>query len=73
MNDGDGIRCTSLDQDWGDEQPNMLMHPPCLCPRCAPETNIDPDSPAWLSVPGSSQRRRVEPAELGETGRAKLG
>jgi hypothetical protein len=68
----DEIRCTSLDRDWGDDRPNMLMHPPCACPRCAPDA-VPEDDTRWLKIAGSEQRRRVEVAELGATGKSVLG
>jgi len=70
------IPCTAIDNDWGDARPNMLMHPPCACPRCAPDTAIEPaevDAGHWLKITGQQQRRRVEPADLGATGRSALG
>lgn len=77
MQSGDSIseiECTSLDRDWGDERPNLLMHPPCVCPRCAPQTEtLEDDGKQWLTVSGERQRFRVEPAELGELGKATLG
>jgi hypothetical protein len=68
------IVCTAIDNDWGDDRPNMLMHPPCQCQRCAPESpSLSADDGSWLLIPGQRQRLRVEPAELGETGRNILG
>jgi len=70
----DDVVCTAQDRDWGDDQPNLLMHPPCACPRCAPEpVQTSDDDGSWLRVAGRSQRLRVEPAELGAAGRATLG
>lgn len=68
------IVCTAIENDWGDDRPNMLMHPPCQCHRCASELpSLLADDGSWLLVHGQRQRRRVEPAELGETGRHILG
>ncbi len=68
------IVCTAIDNDWGDDRPNVLMHPPCQCQRCAPDSpSLSADDGSWLLVPGQRQRLRVEPAELGETGRNILG
>jgi len=69
----DEVICTAIDNDWGDDRPNMLMHPPCECLRCAPEAADQKEDGSWLQLPGRQQRFRVEPAELGETGRATLG
>lgn len=69
----DEVICTAIDNDWGDDRPNLLMHPPCECPRCAPGAPDEKDDHSWLQLPGVKQRLRVEPAELGETGRSKLG
>lgn len=70
--DGEVI-CTAIDNDWGDERPNMLMHPPCACPRCAPAPSEPAPERNWLQVSGQRQRRRVAPAELGDAGRSALG
>ena len=68
------VVCTAIDNDWGDERPNMLMHPPCACPRCAPEALQESgDDGSWLQIPGQQHRRRVERAELGVTGHDLLG
>lgn len=70
------IPCTAIDSDWGDARPNILMHPPCACPRCAPDKRLEGaevDAGHWLKVTGQQQRRRVEPAELGAAGRSALG
>ncbi|MFT4989771.1 MAG: hypothetical protein ACI9BK_002549 [Acidimicrobiales bacterium] len=68
------IVCTAIDNDWGDDRPNMLMHPPCQCQRCAPNSpSLSTNDGSWLMVPGQRQRLRVAPAELGETGRNILG
>lgn len=77
--DVDGVKemgntvCTAIDNDWGDDRPNMLMHPPCACPRCAPDAVASSDERSWLQVYGRTQRMLVEPAELGETGHTLLG
>jgi hypothetical protein len=77
--DVDGVKemgntvCTAIDNDWGDDRPNMLMHPPCACPRCAPDAVASSDERSWLQVYGRTQRIRVEPAKLGETGHTLLG
>jgi|GEM_PF-1187913 len=65
--------CTAIDNDWGDDRPNLLMHPPCACPRCAPDAVASSDERSWLQVYGRTQRIRVEPAKLGETGHTLLG
>jgi hypothetical protein len=69
----DEVICTAIDNDWGDDRPNLLMHPPCECPRCAPEAVDQKEEGSWLQLPGRRQRLRVEPAHLGETGRSTLG
>jgi hypothetical protein len=69
----DSTVCTAIDNDWGDARPNMLMHPPCACPRCAPDEEVGSDERSWLQLYGRTQRMWVEAAELGETGRALLG
>jgi len=67
------VVCTALDQEWGEDRPNILMHPPCACPRCAPPELLDSVEGSWLELPGTAQRYRVELAELGELGRQRLG
>ena len=69
----DEIECTAIVGD-GDDRPNILMTPPCPCPRCAPEpiTAGRPDR-NWLRLPGLAQRKRVEVVDLGRCGRAVLG
>jgi len=68
------IACTAIDNDWGDNRPNMLMHPPCQCARCAPDApSPSDDDGSWLQVPGQQQRLRVEPTALGVNGRNLLG
>ena len=69
----DEVLCTAIEGDWGEDRPNLLMHPPCACPRCAPEPEAVADDGSWLQLPGQQQRLRVAPAELGEAGRAVLG
>lgn len=69
----DEVECTAYESDWGQNQPNFLMHPPCACPGCDPEGTLEVDEGSWLFVPGRTQRVRVEPAQLGRVGRDKLG
>lgn len=66
------IVCTAMESDWGDEPPNLLMHPPCQCPRCAPP-EVEQETAGWLRTGGGQQPVRVEPAILGESGRESLG
>jgi len=70
--EGEETPCTAMESDWGDEQPNFLMHPPCQCARCTPPT-IDHDSAGWLRTSDGNQPLRVEPANLGMAGRESLG
>ncbi len=69
----DEIECTAIVGD-GEERPNILMTPPCSCPRCAPDPVVAgrPDR-NWLRLPGLAQRKRVEVVALGATGRTVLG
>ena len=70
----DEIPCTALENDWGDDRPNILMHPQCACPKCkAAEIENPGAGEGWLRMSGSRQRLRVEALELGETGSALLG
>ena len=73
IGDANETLCTAIDKDWGQDRPNMLMHPPCACPRCAPDEAVEVDERSWVQLYGRTQRMRVEPAELGETGRTLLG
>ena len=64
--------CTAIGFSPEDER-NILMVPPCNCPRCRAEP-LDPDEKGkWLRVSGRLQRRRVEDVELSPQGRALLG
>ena len=70
----DEIPCTAIENDWGDERPNILMHPQCQCPRCkAAEVELQNDGEGWLRMSGTRQRLRVEAVELGQTGTEALG
>jgi hypothetical protein len=68
------IPCT---RDWDDpvNPTNPSMVPPCNCPRCAAEPLEVADAPSrpFLRVAGQQQRLRVEPVDLGPTGRELLG
>jgi hypothetical protein len=65
--------CTALDSR--DDRADLLVTPPCTCPRCAPDryyaTGEGDDG--WLRMSGTRQRHRVEAFQLGATGRAVLG
>ena len=68
------VPCTALENDWGDDRPNPLMHPQCACPRCTPDPLERPGAgEGWLRVSGHQRRYRVEPVELGTTGSEMLG
>lgn len=69
----DEVVCTAIESDWGDDQPNILMHPSCECPRCAPQPSEPDGDESWLRLPGTQQRVKVEPADLGRIGRDLLG
>lgn len=75
MTDDEVTPCTAIDNDWGDDRPNMLMHPPCACPRCAAAEveQVEDVGRGWLKLAGQRQRRRVEAADLGALGRSALG
>ena len=64
---------TAIEGDWGEDQPNILMHPPCECARCAPQPVDSDEEDSWLRLPGSQQRVKVAPADLGRSGREMLG
>lgn len=66
------IECTAIGFRPDDER-NILMIPPCNCPRCRPQALPDDERGQWLRVSGRRQRLRVEDLELGETGRELLG
>lgn len=66
--------CTALDSR--DDRAALVVTPPCDCPRCAPDRFYQPDDDddqRWLRMSGTRQRYRVEPFQLGSTGRAVLG
>lgn len=64
--------CTALDP--GDDRADLLVTPPCACPRCAPDRSYEVRADdGWLRMSGTRQRYRVAPFELGTTGRTALG
>lgn len=64
--------CTALDPR--ENRADLLVTPPCACPRCAPEQLFDVrGDDGWLRMSGTRQRYRVAAFELGATGRAALG
>jgi len=63
------LPCTAIDNDWGDDRPNVLMHPQCACPKCAVDPLEMPEAgDGWLRISGHRQRYRVEVVELGSAG-----
>jgi hypothetical protein len=64
--------CTALDSR--DDRADLLVTPPCDCPRCAPDRFYQKqDDDGWLRMSGTRQRYRVEPFPLGAAGREVLG